>query len=95
MERSISRILTTYTGSLPRPMEQTAMLEALDPGATPDRNTFGSRVRLAVAEVARNQVDSGVDVISDGEQGKVGYSAYVRHRLTGFEGEGSVTNRSD
>ena len=48
-----------------------------------------------MAEVVRNQVESGVDVVSDGEQGKVGYSTYVRHRLTGFQGEGSVTTRSD
>ena len=95
MKRSIDRILTTHTGSLPRPMDLTAMLEALDSGATPDRKTFETRVRAAVAEVVRNQVESGVDVVSDGEQGKVGYSTYVRHRLTGFEGEGSVTIRSD
>ena len=95
MKRSIGRILTTHTGSLPRPMDLTAMLEALDSGAMPDQKTFETRVRAAVAEVVRNQVESGVDVISDGEQGKVGYSTYVRHRLTGFEGEGSVTNRSD
>ena len=95
MKRSIDRILTTHTGSLPRPLDLTAMLEAWDSGASPDRQTFETRVRAAVAEVVRNQVESGVDVVSDGEQGKVGYSTYVRHRLTGFEGEGSVTNRSD
>ena len=95
MKRSIDRILTTHTGSLPRPMDLTAMLEALDSGAMPDRTTFETRVRAAVAEVVRNQVESGVDVVSDGEQGKVGYSTYVRHRLTGFDGEGSVTVRSD
>ena len=95
MKLSIDRILTTHTGSLPRPLDLTAMLEAWDSGASPDRQTFGTRVRAAVAEVVRNQVESGVDVVSDGEQGKVGYSTYVRHRLTGFEGEGSVTNRSD
>ena len=95
MKRSIDRILTTHTGSLPRPMDLTTMLEALDSGAMPDRTTFETRVRAAVAEVVRNQVESGVDVVSDGEQGKVGYSTYVRHRLTGFDGEGSVTIRSD
>ena len=95
MKRSIDRILTTHTGSLSRPMDLTAMLDALDSGATPDRKSFEARVQTAVAEVVRNQVESGVDVVSDGEQGKVGYSTYVRHRLTGFDGEGSVTIRSD
>ena len=37
--------------------------------------------------MVRKQVEAGVDIISDGEQGKVGYSTYVRHRLTGFEGQ--------
>ncbi len=95
MKRSADRILTTHTGSLPRPMDLAATLEALDAGETPDQATFKTRVREAVAEVVRNQVESGVDVVSDGEQGKVGYSTYVRHRLTGFEGESSVTVRSD
>ena len=71
------------------------MLEEFDSGELPDRGKFESRVREAVAEVVKIQVDSGVDVVSDGEQGKVGYSTYVRHRLTGFEGEGSATARSD
>ena len=95
MKRSTERILTTHTGSLPRPMDLAAMLEAFDSGAAPDRETFEPRVRAAVAEVVKIQVESGVDVVSDGEQGKVGYSTYVRHRLTGFDGEGSVSVRSD
>ena len=95
MKRSTDRILTTHTGSLPRPMDLAAMLEALDSGDPPDRETFQTRVRTAVAEVVQIQVECGVDVVSDGEQGKVGYSTYVRHRLTGFEGEGSVSVRSD
>ena len=95
MNRSTDRILTTHTGSLPRPMDLAAMLEEFDSGELPDRGKFESRVREAVAEVVKIQVEAGVDVVSDGEQGKVGYSTYVRHRLTGFEGEGSVTARSD
>ena len=95
MKRSTDRILTTHTGSLPRPMDLSVMLEEFDLGEMPDRTKFENRVRDAVAEVVKIQVDAGVDVVSDGEQGKVGYSTYVRHRLTGFEGEGSTTARSD
>ncbi len=95
MKRSIDRILTTHTGSLPRPMDLSAMLEEFDSGELPDGEKFESRVREAVVEVVKIQVDGGVDVVSDGEQGKVGYSTYVRHRLTGFDGEGSATARSD
>ena len=32
MKRSTDRILTTHTGSLPRPADLTALLEALDAG---------------------------------------------------------------
>ena len=81
MKRSTERILTTHTGSLPRPLDLSTMLEALDSGEALDQEAFKTRVRAAVAEIVRNQVDAGVDVVSDGEQGKVGYSTYVRHRL--------------
>src|SRR4029450_7666381 len=43
-----------------------------------------TRVCAAVGEIVRRQVTAGVDLVSDGEQGKVGYSNYVRHRLTGL-----------
>jgi 5-methyltetrahydropteroyltriglutamate--homocysteine methyltransferase len=71
------------------------MLEALDTGAPLDAAAFEARVRAAVAEVVRKQIDAGVDVVSDGEQGKVGYSTYVRHRLTGFGGTAAVPLRAD
>ena len=87
MKRSSDRILTTHTGSLPRPADLTALLESLDAGTLPDPAAFEARVRRAVGDVVRQQVEAGVDVVNDGEQGKVGYSTYVRHRLTGFGGQ--------
>jgi 5-methyltetrahydropteroyltriglutamate--homocysteine methyltransferase len=95
MKRSTERILTTHTGSLPRPPDLTAMLEALDGGGAFDEAAFEARVRRAVAEIVRRQVEAGVDVVNDGEQGKVGYSTYVRHRLTGFGGQSAVPSRAD
>jgi 5-methyltetrahydropteroyltriglutamate--homocysteine methyltransferase len=95
MKRSTDRILTTHTGSLPRPADLTAMLEALDTGAALDAAAFEARVRRAVADIVRMQVEAGVDVVNDGEQGKVGYSTYVRHRLTGFDGKAGVATRAD
>ena len=95
MKRSTERILTTHTGSLPRPWDLTAILEALDVGTLPDPEAFDARVRSAVAEVVHKQVEAGVDIINDGEQGKVGYSTYVRHRLTGFGGESAMPTRAD
>ena len=95
MQRSSTRILTTHTGSLPRPMDLTATLEALDAGTVPDPKAFDARVRSAVATIVRQQIEAGVDVINDGEQGKVGYSTYVRHRLSGFGGQSRVAMRPD
>jgi 5-methyltetrahydropteroyltriglutamate--homocysteine methyltransferase len=95
MQRSTERILTTHTGSLPRPKDLTVILEAMDAGTAPEAAAFGRRVRDAVAEVVKKQVEAGVDVVSDGEQGKVGYSTYVRHRLTGFEGRSAAAVRAD
>ncbi len=95
MKRSTERILTTHTGSLPRPRDLTTTLEAMDAGTAPDPQTFDARVHSAVAEVVRKQIEAGVDIINDGEQGKVGYSTYVRYRLTGFEGQSSVPIRAD
>lgn len=95
MQLSTERILTTHTGSLPRPWDLTATLEAMDAGTMPDPVAFAARVRSAVADVVRKQVELGIDIINDGEQGKVGYSTYVRHRLTGFGGSSRVPARAD
>src|SRR4029450_9745495 len=95
MKRSSERILTTHTGSLPRPADLAAMLEALDTGAPFDAAAFQARGRRAAADIVRKQFDAGIDIVSDGEQGKVGYSTYVRHRLTGFGGHSAVPRRAD
>ena len=52
-------------------------------------------MRRAVADIVRQQLEAGVDIVNDGEQGKVGYSTYVRHRLTGFDGQSTVPRRAD
>jgi 5-methyltetrahydropteroyltriglutamate--homocysteine methyltransferase len=71
------------------------MLETLDGGARLDPAVFDARVRRAVADVVRMQVEAGLDVVNDGEQGKVGYSTYVRHRLSGFGGQSAPGSRAD
>jgi 5-methyltetrahydropteroyltriglutamate--homocysteine methyltransferase len=55
--------------------------------ASVDEGAFQARVREAVIEVTQKQVDAGIDVVSDGEEGKPSYATYVKDRLTGFEGE--------
>ncbi len=87
MKRSIKKILTTHTGSLPRPEGLLALLSAKEMGTLTDRAEFDAAVRDAVKETVRKQVEAGVDVINDGEMSKPGYSTYVKDRLSGFEGE--------
>jgi 5-methyltetrahydropteroyltriglutamate--homocysteine methyltransferase len=86
MKRSIKRILTTHTGSLPRPERLLKMLIAKEAGELEDRAAFDEAVHDAVGETIRKQVAAGVDVINDGEMSKPGYSTYVKDRLSGFEG---------
>ena len=87
MRRSLDRILTTHTGSLPRPPDLLAMLQAREAGEAPNEAAFAARVTTAVAEVVRKQADAGIDVVSDGEMGKPSFATYVPHRLAGFGGE--------
>lgn len=87
MKRSTERILTTHTGSLPRPAELVDPVKAR-PSGQGDPSVVDSQVRDAVAATVRQQADCGVDVLNDGEMSKESYSTYVRERLSGFEGEG-------
>src|SRR6202030_4532441 len=85
MKRSSDRILTTHTGSLPRPDALVLMLKAKEAGELTDRSGFERSVKEAVAEAVRKQAAAGIDIVNDGEMSKVGYSTYVTDRLTGFE----------
>lgn len=87
MQRSTDRILTTHVGSLPRPEElERTMLAKLE-GQDVDEHKLDELAREAVREVVRQQVEAGVDIVSDGEVGKPSYSTYVSDRVAGFGGE--------
>jgi 5-methyltetrahydropteroyltriglutamate--homocysteine methyltransferase len=90
MERSTERILTTHAGSLPRPAALLPMLLAQDAGERIDSAQLEAEVRSAVKETVRRQLDTHVDVLNDGEVSKPSYATYVKDRLTGFGGEGSI-----
>jgi 5-methyltetrahydropteroyltriglutamate--homocysteine methyltransferase len=93
MHRSTERILTTHTGSLPRPAALIPLLYDQAAGKAVNGEELATQVRAAVADVVHKQLDAGLDVINDGEAGKVGYSTYVASRLTGFGGEGEGLRR--
>jgi 5-methyltetrahydropteroyltriglutamate--homocysteine methyltransferase len=85
MKRSIERILTTFVGSLARPADLLEIMQAKERGQPYDQEALAARVRSAVAEVVRRQAETGVDIVTDGEQGKPSFITYVGERLTGFE----------
>ena len=90
MKRSESRILTTHTGSLPRSPELQDLLRSrLEPQAG-EAEEYRAGVEEGVADVVARQTATGIDVINDGEQGRVQYATYVKDRLTGYDGEQSV-----
>jgi 5-methyltetrahydropteroyltriglutamate--homocysteine methyltransferase len=85
MKDSSDRILTTHAGSLARPAELREMLAARDEHRPYDTAAFAVSVRGAVAEVVRQQVAVGLDVVNDGEQSKRNFTSYARERLGGIE----------
>jgi 5-methyltetrahydropteroyltriglutamate--homocysteine methyltransferase len=82
--------LTTHTGSLPRPDDLIRMMYAKEEGVPVDMDALAIRVRAAVAEVVRKQVDAGIDFVNDGEMSKPSYATYIKDRLNGFGGTGNT-----
>ena len=85
MKRSTDRILTTHGGSLPRPSALRAVIRLLLDGQPYEEAEMSRQVQGAVSQVVRQQADAGVDIVSDGEQGKTGFLLYGNQRLAGFE----------
>jgi 5-methyltetrahydropteroyltriglutamate--homocysteine methyltransferase len=84
MKRSQNRILTTHTGRLERPTELTIRM-AEHPEGRPSDLAFEELLRNAVADVVKRQADAGVDIVTDGEFGKLSWNLYVTSRLSGWE----------
>ncbi|HAA95541.1 MAG TPA: hypothetical protein DCE26_07605 [Dehalococcoidia bacterium] len=87
MKRSETRILTTHTGSLPRSPELQEVLRSRLDHQDAEAEEYRASVEEGVADVVARQVAAGIDVINDGEQGRVQYATYVKDRLTGYDGE--------
>jgi hypothetical protein len=85
VKRSTDRILTTHAGSLPRPDDLLEMIVAKSAGKAVDEAKFMARVRRAVSDVVRQQIETGIDIVADGEMGKPSFLTYVADRLGGFE----------
>ena len=98
MKNSATRILTTHVGSLARPQEIIDVMRAKESGQPPwgeeMAQQFASLIRYSVQRVVRRQVETGIDVPSDGEYAKSSFSNYVHDRLTGFEPDPSAPKSS-
>ena len=91
MSNSEKRILTTHTGSLPRPDDLIQIMWAKGDGIPVDEKALEERVAAAVDEIVGKQVAAGVSIINDGEMSKPSYATYVKDRLAGFGGD-SIQN---
>ncbi len=86
MRASTGRILTTHVGSLPRSQAVADVLFAREKGEARDAKA-AAIIAGAVADVVRRQVETGIDVVSDGETGKISYATYIADRFAGFGGD--------
>jgi 5-methyltetrahydropteroyltriglutamate--homocysteine methyltransferase len=85
MKRSSERILTSHVGSLARADSLIPLLRLREQGQPYDCDDLARRVREAVTDVVRQQVEAGIDIVTDGEQGKSSFYGYVVERFSGFE----------
>jgi 5-methyltetrahydropteroyltriglutamate--homocysteine methyltransferase len=81
----MDRILTTHVGSLPRPAALLDLMKASAEGVAVDPGQYQNQLRSAVNDCVRRQADTGIDILTDGEQSKPGFFTYIRERLEGFE----------
>ena len=95
LKKSLDRILTTHVGSLPRAPKLLSLLGDIDAGRPVDRSVFHQEALSGLRDIIRQQAAAGVDVAGDGELPRIGFSMYVKDRMSGFGGtakRGTVTD---
>jgi 5-methyltetrahydropteroyltriglutamate--homocysteine methyltransferase len=95
MERSQERILTTHTGSLPRPKELTQLLVRRARGETVDARALDRAGQAALRWVVPKQIAAGIDIGNDGEQRRESFFLHLRRRMSGFGGSWERWPRAD
>jgi 5-methyltetrahydropteroyltriglutamate--homocysteine methyltransferase len=95
MRRSEERILTTHTGSLPRPPELTRLFVRRARGESVDAPELEKLGRTALRGIVRKQAEAGVDIGNNGEQQREGFFLHIRHRMSGFGGSWQRRTRAD
>ncbi len=87
MEDNLKKISVTHVGSLPRKQEVVDFIFARENNQKYNQDDFDNVMNKAVLETVKKQVDSGVDIVSDGETSKISYATYVKDRYNGFSGD--------
>ena len=95
MQRSRDRILTTHTGSLPRPKELTQLLVRRARGEAVDAAALERAAAAALRWVVPQQMAAGIDVGNDGEQQRESFFLHLVHRMSGFGGSWKRWPRAD
>jgi 5-methyltetrahydropteroyltriglutamate--homocysteine methyltransferase len=95
MQRSNDRILTTHTGSLPRPPALTKLYAKGSRGEPVDSAEIDRAGHAALQEIVPKQIEAGIDIGNNGEQQREGFFLHVRHRMTGFGGSWKRWPRAD
>jgi 5-methyltetrahydropteroyltriglutamate--homocysteine methyltransferase len=95
MRRSEERILTTHTGSLPRPPELTRLYVRRARGESVDAGEIEDLGRAALRGIVKKQAEAGVDIGNNGEQQREGFFLHIRHRMSGFGGSWQRRTRAD
>ena len=81
----MTKILTTHTGSLPRPAAILEGMRAREAGTLEDESALDAAIASEVMASVRRQVAAGIDIVNDGECGRPNFHAYVAERLSGLE----------
>lgn len=90
-----NRILTTHAGSLPRPQSLITLHSAKYSGQPVEKEILDQAIREAARAIIAKQIESGLDIINNGEMGRESFFTYVQHRMTGFGGESTRPIMSD
>jgi 5-methyltetrahydropteroyltriglutamate--homocysteine methyltransferase len=78
------KVRTTHVGSLPRPPRLLSLLLAQEHGEPVDARQLETEAAAAVEASVRRQRQAGLDIVNDGEMGKLSYVTYLYHRLEGL-----------
>jgi 5-methyltetrahydropteroyltriglutamate--homocysteine methyltransferase len=95
MQGSDERILTTHTGSLPRPPALTRLYARRSRGEAVDSTEIERAGHAALQEIVPKQIEAGIDIGNNGEQQREGFFLHVQHRMTGFGGAWKRWPRAD